>query len=268
MIILYRSPEMSASELASAKRYFPVTNSRILPHDKQIILARYSTYPYYRELERDLEIQGHTLVNSSSQNTFLTDVGNWVQVLNTHHRITPRLFDLSNLPEGTSFVLKGKWKSRKDKWSTYMFAKDRKEVIQVYCRLQEDTLIGCDEIYIREYVPLKTFIIGINGLPITEEYRFFVLNDKILCGGFYWNNYYEDLIQEVQQSLDPNKVPRELLHEVIGLINTNATFYTVDVGLREDGTWIVIELNDGQQSGLSNIDPDIFYRSIYDVTYE
>jgi len=36
----------------------------------------------------------------------------------------------------------------------------------------------------------------------------------------------------------------------------------VDVARTESGEWIVIELNDGQQSGLSDNDPDQLYSNM------
>jgi hypothetical protein len=50
--------------------------------------------------------------------------------------------------------------------------------------------------YVRQYIPLKNFGTGINGLPITEEYRFFILDGKIISSDFYWSEHLEYIKEE------------------------------------------------------------------------
>ena len=40
------------------------------------------------------------------------------------------------------------------------------------------------------------------------------------------------------------------------------TFFVLDIAEKRDGGWILIEMNDGQMSGLSMNDPDIFYKNL------
>ena len=145
-----------------------------------------------------------------------------------------------------------------------MFAKNKKEAIQVHSRLCEDSLIGYQDIYIRKYVPLKTYMIGIQGLPITKEFRFFVCYGRIVSGGFYWSNYADDLTEKP----DYNEVPKEFLQTVINKVKNNVNFFVVDVAQTVDDEWIVIELNDGQHSGLSCNDADTLYANLRKVINE
>jgi hypothetical protein len=248
--ILYRKPDMSDEELQSAQKYFSCTSSRVI--SDSLVIARYATWPYYHELYHDLKLQGSRLINTPKQYDFITDVKSWSCLLDKTPRTWDRLEDVPDVP----VILKGKWKSRKDKWSTHMYASNKKEAIEVYCRLLDDTLIGQDTIYIREYIPLKTFMIGLNGLPITEEYRFFVLDQKVICGGFYWSNYWDDLDHH---DIDIKKVPDYFLQDVIDQVGNGSRFYTIDVSSTQKGDWIVVELNEGQQSGLPVMDPDCLY---------
>jgi hypothetical protein len=46
-------------------------------------------------------------------------------------------------------------------------------------------------------------------------------------------------------------------------INPNCPrFYTIDIAKDSIGNWIVIELNDGQMSGLSEVDMEMFYKGL------
>ena len=83
-------------------------------------------------------------------------------------------------------------------------------------------------------------------MPVTKEFRFFVAYGKILCGDYYWQNYIDDL-PEVPKVSD---VPIDFLQKVIDRIGNKSNFYVIDVGQRQAGNCIVIELNDGQQAGL------------------
>ena len=145
-----------------------------------------------------------------------------------------------------------------------MFAKNKKEAIEVYFKLSDDGLIGRQKIYIREFVPLFTYMIGIGGLPVTKEFRFFICDDEILCGAFYWSSHVDDL--EIVPSID--EVPKEFLNEATKRISKSTyspRAYALDVGIKTDGTPIVVEINDLQQSGLSENDPAVFYTRLFKV---
>lgn len=42
----------------------------------------------------------------------------------------------------------------------------------------------------------------------------------------------------------------------------------IDVAQTESGDWIVIELNDGQMSGLSENNPEILYKNLKHMTWD
>jgi hypothetical protein len=69
-----------------------------------------------------------------------------------------------------------------------MYAKDKKEAIQVMLRLQDDSLLSQQPIVFRQYESLKQFFVGVNGMPITNEFRFFVCDQQILTGAYYWSS--------------------------------------------------------------------------------
>jgi hypothetical protein len=80
----------------------------------------------------------------------------------------------------------------------------------------------------------------------------------LLCGGFYWQNYIDD----IGETPSADEVPREFLQDVIERVGDQSNFYTIDVGQTINGDWIVIELNEGQQAGLSCNDPFRLYEGL------
>jgi len=122
----------------------------------------------------------------------------------------------------------------------------------------DDGLLSSQKIYIRKYIPLTKYLDGVNGMPVTKEFRFFVAYGKVLCGDFYWQNYIDD----IGFKPDANEVPKEFLQKVIDRVDNQSNFYVIDVAQTLSGEWIVIELNDGQQSGLSCNDPFTMYKNL------
>lgn len=249
------------NEKEIAKKYFQVYETRASVPPGSLVVGRYSVLPFYKELEEDLKINNSSLINTFRQHNWIANVKEWYEDL---QHLTPKTwFDLSCLPDaGGPFVLKGQTNSKKFMWKTHMFAKNKQEAIQVYGRLLEDSLIGQQEICIRQYVPLKKLADGLNGLDVTEEYRLFVLDGKVISGGFYWSNYIEDLPEDVQKSLTWGNIPQDFLNNVLTNIGSNARFLVVDIARQQDGNWMVVELNDGQFSGLSENHPEVLYKNL------
>lgn len=256
-IILYRGNEFLKEELEFASKYFKCTKYRMDIKPGQLVIGRYSLIPFYFEHNEDIEYVNARLINNYNEHLYIADLQNYVSDL---QELTPQTWnDCSLLPDNMQFVLKGETNSKKSNWLQYMFAVSKKEAIDVYGRLCNDSLIGDQKIFIREYIPLFKYFDGINGMPVTKEFRFFVAYNQILCGEYYWQNYIDDLPEKP----DVNEVPSSLLEEVIRRVNGKCNFYTIDVAQTQSGKWIVIELNDGQQAGLSCNSPDQLYCNLY-----
>lgn len=249
--VLFRHDYSTEPELAIAKKYFDVTDSRINLKDT-LVIGRYSVLPYYNELEKDLELQGAKLINSYEQHKYIADF----KYYNDIEDLTPKTyFDLAySCSYSGPFIVKGKTNSRKFDWDTLMFAKDKKRAIEISCELRKDSLLHQQDIIFREFVKLKVLEEGINGLPFSNEWRFFCYKDKILSYGFYWN------ISEEFGQISSEGIA--LVEEVIKRVKGKVNFFVVDVAEREDGSWIVIEMNDGQQSGTSCCDINMLYKNL------
>jgi hypothetical protein len=140
-----------------------------------------------------------------------------------------------------------------------MFAKTPADVDVVYGRLSDDGLIGDQDVYIREYVPLRNFGTGIRGLPVSEEYRFFVLDGHIVGSGWYWSQFPE--VRD-ENHLGPWLVDQTFLRSAIEAVSPYIRFFVIDVARTANGTWIVVELNDGCMAGLSDVDPTVLYSNL------
>ena len=260
-VFLYRNIDrMDKDELPFAEKYFDFcTNSRMDLQPGDLIVSRYSFLPFAEEQCRDFARVGAIPLNSFKQHRYIADLQNWYEDLKG---LTPETWtELDQIPEVGPFFLKGETNSKKFLFDTHCYAETKAEAIQVYLRLLDDGTIGTQKIYIRRYEKLITYDTAPHGLPITKEFRFFIAFNKVLCGAFYWSMYSEEL-KEQGNYPDVSEVPQEFLEEVIKRVDGQANAYVIDVGQKEDGSWIVIELNDLTMSGLSDNDPDVLYRRL------
>lgn len=269
-VILFRKDRDTEEEFSICSEYLKTYSSRSQIPSGSLVIGRYSVLPFYKELEEDLVYNGSKLINSYRQHRYIADLSNWYQ---DFADITPTTwFRLEDVPKTIgSVVLKGETNSMKYNWTTHMFANNYKEMLAVYRNLEKDSLVGQQNICIREYIPLRTLRKDLaGGFPVTEEYRFFIFNKKVVASGFYWSSHY-DLLEDKTLNLSPDNVPKEFIKEIIERVGSNTNAFVVDVaktnimynGLyNKHPGWIVVELNDFSMSGLSECDPRLLYSNI------
>lgn len=143
-----------------------------IPEGVQVI-GRYSCLPFYKDLQDELLNKGSQLLNSHEEHLYIAEMG-WYQDL---EGLTPKTWfnvGYANAPETEhGWVVKGLTNSRKFKWDTHMYAPDRDALEAVMHRLFDDAMIADQGLAVREYVPLRELETGINGMPVTNEWRCF-----------------------------------------------------------------------------------------------
>lgn len=270
-VIFMRPSLAEEEELQIARSSLPTYTIRTAIPENSLVVGRYSVLPYYEELEWDLRFNRSQLINSWHEHNFVADMAQWYPRLKDR---TPKTFfsleEFKTVIDPNAFikakdctlgpwVLKGATNSKKHQWNTHMFAERPEDVDAVYKRLCEDSLINEQNIYIREYVPLRQFGVGVRGLPITEEYRFFVLDGHIVGSGYYWSQFPEE---REKHCLGPWLVDQKWLRESINRVKNHIRFFVMDVARKADGGWMVVELNDGCMSGLCEVPANVLYTNI------
>ncbi|WP_437726058.1 ATP-grasp domain-containing protein [Sorangium sp. So ce861] len=153
-------------------------------------------------------------------------------------------------------IVKDFVKSQKHYWREACYvphADDRaavEGVVRRFVELQGDDLN--EGLVFREHVPLR--IVGHHprsAMPLAAELRTFWFDGELLLAHPYWG--------ELAQP--PTMPPIDWMREIVRRVPSR--FFTMDVALREDGRWTVIELGDGQVAGLPA--PELardFYRQL------
>lgn len=256
--ILFRnSYEFSYADLFHesllAEKYLPVYSFRTEIPPNSLVVGRYSCLPFYDELVKELNLKNSILVNSLSEHNYIADICQWYEDVK---EFTPKTYtEWGHLTTG-QWIVKGKTHSRKSHFNTHMYADSKESLIKVVRNLLDDPTISQNGLVVRDYIPLKRLDTGINGIPIVKEWRLFYYKTKLLTNGFYWGSMIEE---------DIGKIPKEgeeFANEVAKIISLKTNFFVLDIAEKEDGGYILIEINDGQQSGLSLCNPDELYANL------
>lgn len=162
------------------------------------------------------------------------------------------ILEKSTFLEG-SYIVKDYVKSRKHEWYEACYIPDiadkvnASKVICTFAERQGEALVG--GIVLRKFEKLKQ--IGFHeksGMPISEEYRVFVYGGKVHIVDNYWNDEWK---------VDFSEKEIAWMNGIAEKVRSN--FVTVDLARKEDGTLLIMELGDGQVSGLQEIDEKEFY---------
>ncbi|MBZ9714671.1 ATP-grasp domain-containing protein [Deinococcus multiflagellatus] len=90
-----------------------------------------------------------------------------------------------------------------------------------------------------------------SGMPLTREYRAFVLDGQPVVEAEYWD----------EGDYGAQALPGPWLSVIAARVDSR--FFTIDLAQREDGEWRVVELGDGQVAGLpERVDPEILYAAL------
>ncbi len=258
-IILFRKTWEVQSEFDIAQQYMKVTTLRTACKN-EFVIGRYSTLPFYRELEKDLEYNGCRLINTHSEHCWIADFGYYHDL----KEFTPDSWTQDNFylaPEG-QYVVKGRTNSRKHQWKTHMFAETKKQAIEICHELLQDPLISSQGIIFRKYEPLRILDVDhINGMPFSNEWRLFFYKTTLLSHGYYWSTAEDETIKLATM----NDAGLHFAQTIATIAAEYVNFFVLDIAQKENGDWILIEMNDGTMSGLSENDPHVLYSSLSQV---
>ena len=156
-------------------------------------------------------------------------------------------------------IVKDFVKSRKHEWHEACYiprASDREAVERVVGRFLELQGEDLNEgLVFREFVefePLTSH--SVSGMPLTKEFRLFVLDGQIIFTVPYWEE--GDYGNEGEHAL-----PIDTFSSIAGRIQSR--LFSMDVARKRDGTWNIVELGDGQVTGLpTRADVEAFYRRL------
>jgi hypothetical protein len=170
-----------------------------------------------------------------------------------------KLIENSKIFGGKPIIIKDFVKSEKHYWNTACFVENSNDIqklresINNFINLRENSLN--EGIVLREYIELNIFANhSQSGMPMSEEYRLFFYNNELVNIYNYWEcgNYCTD---------KPDTKHFENIAK-----NIKSNFFTMDIAKDRNGKYWIIELGDGQVSGIPETeDKNQFYKKLKDI---
>ncbi|WP_187628674.1 ATP-grasp domain-containing protein [Paraburkholderia sp. UCT31] len=261
-VVLFRSQFDQDGESTIAGRHLPVVGLRAAVPPESLVIGRYACLPYYTELAGDLAIHGSRLINTVEAHNYIADFEYYPDVEPHTFRTWESFAAIPQWARGGAFVVKGRTNSRKLQWRTHMFAPDFRSAVHLGAELMNDPFIGPQGLVIREYVPLETFEIGLNDVPMTNEWRLFFYRDELLAHGYYWS-IIDDLTAVEKAKPDFLETGIPFARKLAAIVAQRAAFFVLDIAKTAAGEWVLVEVNDGQQAGVNEfIDVDSLYANL------
>ena len=215
----------------------------------------------YRQIEQTLSSKGMHLLISEEEHLRCSLIDHWYPVLKDktpYTRIYDELPPLEELQAHFAFpvFIKGnRQTSRHTKSKCIIENANAYEALRsVWAR---DDILSWQKVAIRDYVPLQPVHANPypDQVPVSYEFRFFCFEGKCTGYGAYWHT-------EPAYTLSPVDASQAVSLAEWAADQLKATFVAVDLAKTEDGRWIIIEVNDAQESGFAEINPLSLWQNI------
>lgn len=259
--VLYRESLLDdTAELRAIQKFVPSGSAQESIPPGSIVFPRFRSIPFGKELEDSVLSAGSTLVNSWEQYQFVSDLWAWVRLLDGLTPVAYRVDEVGSLPEGEYFI-KGETNSVKHDWFGSAFAGSLSDVQRVISNLRGHSIVGNQSLVIRPFVHYRQLAVMESGQPVFHERRYFALGGQVVGSGFYWSQQRHRFDASLLAPLVDGSA-ESTLREAIKRIGEKINFVVIDLAEKTDGSWDVIELNDGNMSGLTGVDPSALWGNI------
>ncbi|QIR40201.1 ATP-grasp domain-containing protein [Tolypothrix sp. PCC 7910] len=221
-------------------------------------IGRFGAVTNYDELYQQLAADGIFLVHSAEQHLLASELPRWYPLL---EGLTPKSFWFSEPPDiaileqtiGLPLFLKGSRQTSRHKaaLSIIRSSEDYYRAIKAY---KENPIFHYQDLVCREFVQLRPVPSELTEkIPSSFEFRSFWWRGQCVGAAQYWSTSYDWNQQEQKAAL---------LVASEAALRLNLPFVVIDVAQTITGEWIVIECNDGQESGYAAISPFTLWQNL------
>lgn len=207
----------------------------------------------YSKSYGDLLAIGIEPINSPNEHALASELPLWYPLLPD---LSPRSVWFDSLPTASeigdavgfpAFIKGARQTNRHD--SSMSIARNAHEFESIRNRWNKDPILGWQALVAREFVELRR-VQGQAGKKVRPsfEFRTFWLNGNLVGAGRYWEGFAEYEWSQVERE-EALAVGKETARRI------KVPFLVVDLAQTAEGEWIVIECNDGQESGYLGVQP-------------
>lgn len=214
----------------------------------------------YAEVEKTLKEMGMQILVHESEHLRCSTIENWYPDIKERTPFTKVYNELPTVEEilkdfSFPIFIKGNRQTNRHKKSQCII-----ESCDAYESLQNewkaDKVLSWQKVAVREYVPLQVIddTSFPDTVPISYEFRFFYFEGKCMAYGSYWHigKKYSMKKEELEEVLKLTDWAAERL---------GVKFPAIDIAKTASGKWIIIEINDAQESGFVGVNPIILWKN-------
>jgi hypothetical protein len=243
------------------RQYFetkPVITNTTLP-----VILRMGAISAYKSLSDELMQFGLCLINSNSQHETASLLPHWYPKIKEY---TARSVWYDTLPTAATILkdfsfpvfLKGERQTNRHNKSMSI-ANNLADLENILHYWKQDNVLGWQRLICREFVNLEKIAEPVGDkIQPSKEFRIFLWKNRTVGIGHYWTEF-----EKVELTVSEKTHITRLAEEISTIVAV--PFLVVDVAKKADGEWIVIELNDGQESGYAGVNKLQLWQKIIDL---
>lgn len=236
------------------------------PPERLAGVARLGAVEDYLTFHQECRDQGIELVHTPEQHLRCSALPEWYPLIRDdtprsrwYHGI-PTLAELENDFAFPVFIKGARQTSRHQAAASIIT--DRADYATAVDLYRHDPILHWQDFVCRELIPLRPVAGGLTGkIPASYEFRTFWWRGQLVGAGRYWleADDYRWTSHERDEALT---VARRAVATLA------CTFLVVDLAQTREGRWIVIECNDGMESGYAGASPFAIWQTILEAEKE
>lgn len=227
------------------------------------VVSRIGAIRDYALLYQNFLDYGFRMVNSPEQHDLAGELEHWyplIKELTPRSRVYEGFPSLEDLYKDFTFpiFIKGNRQTSRHN-ASLSIARSEDDFMRIKAAYAEDAILHWQKVVVREFIPLHPLDIEVAGkVPISLEIRTFWWRGQFVNAGRYWSQYleYSFTSEQINAALEVGEVAAGRL---------DVPFLVIDLALTQEGNWIVIECNDGQESGYCGGQPHVMWSRIIDL---
>lgn len=227
-------------------------------------IGRFGVTDDYADLYGSLKSEGVSLIHTPEQHLLASELTHWYPFLED---ITPRSVWFDAPPQAEEIerhfsypvFVKGSRQTSKHK-ANLSIVRSRAEYEFAIAEYRSDPILHWQPFVCREFIELRPVSVRqhTEKIPPSFEFRTFWWRGECVGSGVYWADFASYSWTDAEK-LAALEVARKALERL------DVIFLVVDVAQTVSGEWIVIECNDGQESGYAAIAPIGLWQNIVDI---
>lgn len=230
--------------------------------DPVIAVGRFGVAPNYFDTYRQLlETKAVKLIHSPEENRLASELPNWYPLISD---LTPRSRWYREIPDIAEIEAHFNWpifikgsRQTNHHQAELSIIHSAQEYCQAVEHYRKEPMLSWQQFVCREYIPLRPIAdyIETGMIPPSFEFRTFGWYGRYVGAGHYWHPVATYQWTEAEEKAAV-AVARQAAHRL------KLPFLVIDIAQTVDGQWIVIECNDGQESGYAGTSPLALWQNI------